>query len=100
LSQRLSKVRQTKAKETRLVAIKEEEQRQAKAADPPLTIGLFTIKNNTEASGDVAGAATYSYVPSRGECEQNCARSANCKVFTYNKSVSSCYLYTPPFVDR
>ena len=54
--------------------------------------GLFTIRSNTEASGDAAGTAAY--VRSRGDCEQNCARSATCKVFTYNKSVNACYLYT------
>jgi TIR domain/PAN domain len=57
------------------------------------TTGLFTISSDTEATGsDNIGGG--SHVSSTNECEQRCTKSATCKVFTYNKSIKRCYLYT------
>jgi TIR domain/PAN domain len=60
---------------------------------PTSTTGRFIIRTNTEAVG--FSQETYPrYVPSKDNCEQNCARSADCKVFAYNKDTGMCYKYT------
>jgi len=87
-----AKRKAAEAEQQRLAAVKAEEERRAKAEAEVGATGLFTIRSNTEATGDAAGAAAY--VRSRGDCEQNCSRSATCKVFSYSKSINSCYLYT------
>src|SRR5262249_44371059 len=77
-----AKLKAAAAEATRLAALKAEQERKVKAEEEAAagsTTGLFTIRSNTEASGDAAGTAAY--VRSRGDCEQNCARSATCKVF-------------------
>jgi hypothetical protein len=100
-----------KAAETeqqRLAAMKEEEQRQAKAAEVEAKLrateaekqrlasltatGLFTIRENTEAigpSGDISR-----YTPTISVCQQNCEKLRDCKAFSYNKSTGICLRYT------
>ena len=66
---------------------------------PTVTSGLFTMRTNMEA----VGAATNpgGAVRSISECEENCARWASCKVFTYSKIKGMCYFYsTASFVPN
>jgi TIR domain-containing protein/PAN domain-containing protein len=54
--------------------------------------GRFTIRTKTEAFGsDYSDPAAY--VPSIGQCEQKCAASAKCNVFTFNPSSRGCFFY-------
>jgi Caspase domain/PAN domain len=56
------------------------------------TTGLFNERNGMEASGIPAGQASFGQ--SIADCEQTCRRLMTCNVFTYNKKVGSCYVYT------
>jgi hypothetical protein len=51
----------------------------------------FEIKKGVEATGSQSGAT--SYVRSIGECEQKCAASKECRVFTYEQSGRACFAY-------
>jgi hypothetical protein len=56
---------------------------------PTVTTGLFTIRSNTEAWG--VPADNSASVSSISECEQRCAQSVNCKVFTYDRRAKMCH---------
>src|SRR5262249_30269796 len=77
-------------------------QRAAKAAlkaeqeTPAPSPARFTIRTNTEAIA-VASLLTPPYVRSISECEQKCAQTATCKIFTYNKRTEMCYTYTDAY---
>ena len=73
----------------RLADLKAEQERKAPVPSP----AQFTIRTNTEAIG-VISLLTPPYVRSISECEQKCAQTATCKIFTYNKRLKSCYTYT------
>ena len=75
-------------------AAQAEQQQQARAVAPTGTTGLFTIRSNTEASGDHKQPADYSRsVNSIGACEESCAQRTPCKIFSYDKSAGICYRY-------
>jgi TonB family protein len=59
---------------------------------PTVTSGPFVMRRNIEAVG--AAASPGATVRSISECEENCARWASCKVFTYSKVNGMCYFYT------
>ena len=97
-----AKRKAAEAEQQRLVAVKAEEERKAKAEaeaaarsaalqPAPTVTGLFTIRSNTEASGDVAIPSAF--VRSIGDCQEKCAQWPTCKIFTYKKIGGSCYLY-------
>jgi TIR domain/PAN domain len=77
------------AEQQQLAALKAEQERKAPAPSP----ARFAIRTNTEAIG-VISLLTPPYVRSISECEQKCAQTATCKIFTYNKSLEMCYTYT------
>jgi hypothetical protein len=54
--------------------------------------GGFEVREQTEASGTAIDSRYDIY--NRSKCEENCRNSANCKIYTYDQSRSSCYLYT------
>jgi hypothetical protein len=63
---------------------------------PPSATGLFTITSNTEA---IATSIRNGYIsevraPSIPECEQKCAQSQACKIFTYDRSFEKCHIYS------
>jgi TIR domain/PAN domain len=66
----------------------------ASPAMPPSAAGLFTIRKNTAAAGYPAAYPASWSVPSISECEQKCAQSPRCKIFTYNKSTGICDIYS------
>ncbi|HEY7005674.1 MAG TPA: TIR domain-containing protein [Sphingomicrobium sp.] len=67
----------------------------AVAAEQPSATGLFTLRANTQASSGInSGLERISSVRSVAECEQSCARSPTCKVFSFNKAGGACSLYT------
>jgi TIR domain/PAN domain len=57
-----------------------------------ITTGLFTIKPETAASGFPNSHESDARTPD--ECERVCARSATCKVFTFDKSNLKCLVYS------
>jgi Caspase domain/PAN domain len=59
---------------------------------PTVSGGLFTIRNKMEATGKPVDGSRF--VNSLSQCEESCARSAACRVFTYSSSARSCYLYS------
>jgi hypothetical protein len=61
---------------------------------PTGTTGRFTIRANTEGIG--ATDFQLPYVRSISECEQKCAQSTACKIFSYNKTNQMCYGYLLP----
>jgi len=56
------------------------------------TTRSFVIRKGTVASGPASAPATY--VGAVGECEQRCAQSEACNVFTYSSSSRACYFYS------
>ncbi|WP_426528472.1 PAN domain-containing protein [Bradyrhizobium sp. McL0615] len=58
---------------------------------PKTAIPAFEIRGGTEANGLQLGAGYYN--GSIGECEQRCAETKNCNVFTYSRAARACYLY-------
>jgi hypothetical protein len=64
----------------------------ASASEQSSSTGLFTMRSNMQASG--SGLERVFSAPSIAECEQNCARSPSCKVFTYNKAARSCFVHS------
>jgi hypothetical protein len=63
-------------------------------SSPPVVspTGRFTLRTKTEAYGsDFSDPAIY--VPSIGQCEQKCAGSAKCSVFSYSSSSRGCFFY-------
>jgi hypothetical protein len=57
---------------------------------------LFTLRRNTEAksSGYSQSYLThFESIASVGDCEQACARSDSCKVFTYSKQNQKCFTF-------
>ena len=63
----------------------------ARAGPPTNQAASFTIKSNTEAKGNVAAS---NQVNSMDECQQNCAQTATCRIFTYQKRTKTCYRYS------
>jgi hypothetical protein len=67
----------------------------AASAEPPNPVvsptGKFTMRTKTEAVGNPSDPAVY--VKSIGLCEQKCAASAKCAVFSYSAASNSCYLF-------
>jgi hypothetical protein len=66
----------------------------ASAVEQPSPTGLFTMRPNMQASSSLAGLERMFSARSLAECEQSCARSATCNVFTYNKAGGACSLYS------
>jgi hypothetical protein len=72
---------------------------EAKAAGPvtsgPVSSsGQFLRRSNTDAKG-LQNASPFSVTAaSIDDCEQSCARSNTCKVYTYGKSSRWCYMYS------
>jgi PAN domain len=62
------------------------------SADTASSTGLFTIRTNTEASGNPAELVEEA--PSIGHCAERCAQSPTCKIFTYSKSALICFTYS------
>jgi PAN domain len=60
-----------------------------------LPAGAFRIVSNFRASGD----AIPGKVRTIDDCEQKCAQSSSCKVFSYNKSDGICYTSPRPDVE-
>jgi chromosome segregation ATPase len=84
--------RQTKAAADADARRKAAEQQSANQPAPTGSSGPFTMRSNTEADGHPAGYPRAA--SSKSECEQTCAQSAACKIFTYNKSSRMCYTYS------
>lgn len=57
-----------------------------------VTAGLFTIKTETAASGFPSFHESDARTPN--ECERACARSATCKIFTFDKRNLSCHVFS------
>jgi hypothetical protein len=57
----------------------------------PLSPARFSIKSNTGVAGVPIGSSP---VDSISECEQKCAKSTICKIFTYNKTSRWCDVYS------
>jgi hypothetical protein len=74
------------------------------ATDPRRTVGagpattvtnLFLSKPKMEARGKSTSPFSYTTgVASAAVCEQNCAQSNGCNVFTYNKDKGWCFMYS------
>ena len=71
---------------------------EAKAAGPvpsgsASSSGQFSRRSNMEAKG---GTRLAGWVPAASiiDCEQNCARSNTCKVYSYYKNGTACFLYS------
>jgi len=63
---------------------------------PPSATGLFTITSNTEAIATSIrnGYITEVRAASIPECEQKCAESPACKIFTYDRRFQNCFIYS------
>jgi len=85
-----TKRKAAEAEQQRLATVKAEEDR--KAAAPTDTAAQFTIKSDTAASGYPANIE--SAARSAKECELLCARSATCKIFTFDNKALRCYVYS------
>jgi hypothetical protein len=58
--------------------------------------GLFTLRRNTEAKSSgysLSYLTHFESIASVGDCEQACARSDSCKVFTYSKRNQKCFTF-------
>jgi hypothetical protein len=62
---------------------------------PSVTGWPFTIKSDTEATGDLGFVKDD--VRSVRECAQGCDQLTTCNVFSYNESSRTCYLYSHAF---
>jgi hypothetical protein len=62
---------------------------------PSVTGWPFTIKSDTEATGDLGFVKDE--VRSVRECAQGCDQLTTCNVFSYNESSRTCYLYSHAF---
>jgi TPR repeat protein len=60
---------------------------------PASPSGQFSRRSNMEANGTVA-SPYQATVASTFDCEQNCARSNTCKVYSYDKITRSCFMYS------
>jgi PAN domain len=78
------------AEQQRLATVKAEEDR--KAATPADTAAQFTIRSDTAASGYPSNYESAAH--SAKECELICARSATCKIFTFDNKALRCYVYS------
>jgi TIR domain/PAN domain len=54
----------------------------------------FEIRDATEAFGDGTSIGTSVSEVSGADCVQKCLESSSCKIFTFQKSTRSCYLYS------
>jgi hypothetical protein len=63
-------------------------------ATQPSPAALYTIRSNTEATGDQVAPVGRTPATSIGECERKCTESSTCKIFTYSKNLGVCYLYS------
>jgi TIR domain/PAN domain len=89
------------AEQQRLAAVKAEQDRNARAEAenaakrrPDSSPSRASFERR---SGMVASGSEISFTPAVGsidECEQKCTHSTGCTVFSFNKSVGSCYLYS------
>ena len=76
-----------------------EAERARQAAEPKATgslvspSGQFSRRSNMLANGIVA-SPYHATVASTFDCEQNCARSNTCKVYSYDKITGSCFMYS------
>jgi Caspase domain/PAN domain len=63
---------------------------------PPSATGLFTITSNTEAIATSIrnGYITQVRAASIPECEQKCVESPACKIFTYDRRLQNCFIYS------
>jgi hypothetical protein len=62
------------------------------ADSPASSTALFTIRTNTSAMG--YQPHEQSFARSIGDCEQKCAQTATCKIFSYGKGSGICYTYS------
>jgi hypothetical protein len=58
---------------------------------PTVPMRSFAMRSGMVASGSASGSLTL--VGSIGECEQKCAQSTSCNVFTYSRVSRACYVY-------
>jgi hypothetical protein len=67
------------------------------SSPPASSIGLFTIRADTEASASGSSYPAAFPASSRADCEEICAREPSCKAFTYNKNLRHCYRFSGAF---
>jgi TIR domain/PAN domain len=86
-----TKRKAAEAEQQRLANVKAEEDRKTAAASTD-TAAQFTIRSDTAASGYPANYE--SAARSAQECQLMCARSATCKIFTFDNKTARCYVYS------
>ena len=84
-----AKRRAAEAEQQRLAALMAEQEQKAKSAT------VFEIRRNMEARPKPPIDVNYfGTVVSGDECQQKCAQSTNCNVFSFSKASSTCYSYS------